>query len=414
MNLITDVENFARGLEAKWSGWRVRLSAAVSDLENRVDPERFKIVIDLIERAHAQAEETLRTGRMPTGQHVPWELAHGLSLLDRLGDREALPRRPDELATRVLPDGSLLGCRQWELLDYRWTEALVAWLENLDHPARFNTTPALLTMPNDVVLAIAGDWGTGPFERNAPATLVAAVIGKIAPDYSFHLGDVYYAGTQSEEKNNMQAWPHGKSGAFTLNSNHEMYSGAKAYFAELERHFPRQQNTSYFALQNDHWLVIGLDSAYASDPLNLYMDGKLNRAQIDWLRGLPKDKAVIVMSHHQPYDIDGNKSTELYTQVVAALGSVPAYWYWGHLHNSIWYQPKAGMHGRCAGHGSIPYGVASELGGKANVVWYETQKAGDRNYPERVLNGCMKVVLSGDTITEQFIGEDGSARWPRA
>jgi hypothetical protein len=364
----------------------------------------------MLRQAHAQAQQVLSGGPIPDVR-VPWELSHGLELLNQLGDRKALPKTPGELPTRVLADGSLLGCRQWELLDFRWTEALVAWLENLDEPAQFGTTPALITIPNDVTLAVAGDWGTGPFEHNAAATRVTEAIKSGAPDYTIHLGDVYYAGTKAEEKKILRDWPRGKLGAFTLNSNHEMYSGAKPYFTALQNDFLLQQGTSYFALQNDHWLIIGLDSAYASDPFNLYMDGDLNQPQIDWLRALPKNKSVIVLSHGQACDIDGKKKTVLYDQVVKALGAIPAYWYWGHLHNAICYVERDGLHGRCVGHGSIPYGVAAQLEGNANVSWYEKQLAGDSNYPLRVLNGYMKVALSGTSITEQFIGEDGSVRW---
>jgi hypothetical protein len=410
MDILAVIEDIFFRLRNLWLGWRGRMRAALAKMQKKLDPHRYQAILEMLEQAHAQAQQVLDGGPVPETR-VPWELSHGLELLDQLGDRKALPKTPAELATCVLPDGSLLGCRQWELLDFRWTEALVAWLENLDEPAHFGATPALITMPNNITLAIAGDWGTGPFERNAAATRVAEIIKNMAPDYTFHLGDVYYAGTKAEEKKILADWPRGKSGAFTLNSNHEMYSGAKPYFTALQNDFLLQQGTSYFALQNDHWLVIGLDSAYASDPFNLYMDGDLNQPQIDWLRALPKNKSVIVLSHGQACDIDGKKKTVLYDQVVKALGAIPAYWYWGHLHNAICYVERDGLHGRCVGHGSIPYGVAAQLEGNANVSWYEKQLAGDSNYPLRVLNGYMKVALSGTSITEQFIGEDGSVRW---
>lgn len=410
MDFFSYIKNAIHNLRNLWVGWKGRLRLALASLEQKLDPQKYKTILDLLRQAHDQAQQVLNGGPVPVA-HVPWELSHGLALLGELGGRKALPKTPEELPARVLPDGSLLGCRQWELLDYRWTEALVAWVENLEEPARFGTTPALVTIPDNAVLAIAGDWGTGSFEQDAPSARVANLIKSAMPDVTVHLGDVYYAGTKAEEQANLKDWPRGKLGAFTMNSNHEMYSGAKPYFAALERDFPEQQNTSYFALQNDNWLIVGLDSVYASDPLNLYMDGKLNQPQIDWLRALPKNKPVIVLSHHQAYDIDGKKIPLLYDQVVDALGRVPAYWYWGHLHNGICYVPRDGLRGRCVGHGAVPYGDATQLRGNANVCWYETQLAGDKNYPLRVLNGYMKIVLSGTSIAEQFIGEDGSVRW---
>jgi hypothetical protein len=94
-----------------------------------------------------------------------------------------------------------------------------------------------------------------------------------------------------------------------------------------------------------------------------------------------------------------------------ALGREPDYWYWGHLHNGICYAAQGGLHARCAGHGAIPYGNASELHGHSRVLWSETQNARDEAYPDRVLNGYVKVRLVGEGIIEEFIGEDGSVRW---
>lgn len=93
------------------------------------------------------------------------------------------------------------------------------------------------------------------------------------------------------------------------------------------------------------------------------MDGTLNPQQIDWMKTLPKRSRLMVLSHHQGFDISGHNPNGLYTQVCDALGRVPDYWYWGHLHNGIVYAEQGGLKARCAGHGAIPYGVTSELDG---------------------------------------------------
>ena len=141
------------------------------------------------------------------------------------------------------------------------------------------------------------------------------------------------------------------------------------------------------------------------------MDGTLNQQQIDWMKSLPKRKKLLVLSHHQGFDISGENKTTLYQPVCDALGRVPDYWYWGHLHNGIVYAEQGGLRARCAGHGAIPYGVTSELDGNERVLFSEVQNAMDDEYPERVLNGYVKVRLSGESIVEEFIGEDGSVRW---
>jgi len=56
-------------------------------------------------------------------------------------------------------------------------------------------------------------------------------------------------------------------------------------------------------------------------------------------------------------------------------------------------------------------GNASELNGHSRVLWSETQNARDEAYPDRVLNGYVEVRLVGESIFEEFIGEDGSVRW---
>jgi len=408
---FSGLTNALHEFEHKFMSWRERAHSALQRIEAKFGRAQHQAILDLLERAHRQAEQAIGGASIDPSEQVPWEFAHGLSVLGFKQGDDALPKTPEEFKTIVMKDGTLLGCRQWELLDPRWAEALVQWLEHVEHRADFATTPALVTMPNDVVLAIAGDWGTGPFETGAPSVKVAGLISAMAPDYSIHLGDVYYAGTGSEESNDMRGWPQGTRGSFTLNSNHEMYNGAFGYYADLKTLFPMQQNTSYFAMHNDHWLVIGLDSAYASDRFKLYMDGSLNGEQLSWLGTLPKGKRIIVVSHHEGSDALGNTRTALYAQVAGALGRDPDYWYWGHLHNGIVYAPSAGCRGRCIGHGAIPYGNASMLAGQPNVVWYETTLANDPNYPERVLNGLAKIRLSGDSLREEIIGEDGSVRW---
>lgn len=401
-----DLEEFASSLHIL----RERATNALSYIAARFGASHHDDIIALLTKAHEQAERAIATGEESGADEVPWELAHGLSALGLLNGATPLPQTPEEFPTIVMKNGRLLGCRRWELLDPNWSEAIVKWLEYIDRHDTFQNTPAIITIPNELVIAISGDWGTGTTEADAPARNVANSMSKVDADYTVHLGDVYYAGTDTDEQNHMSAWPQGKRGSFALNSNHEMYSGAFGYFAELKRNFPAQQGTSYFALQNDAWLIIGLDSAYHADRFKLYMEGEIDQTQRDWISTLPKNKRVIVLTHHEAFDPARNTKTSLYQQVRDALGRDPDYWYWGHAHNGVCYQPIAGFHGRCAGHGALPCGVASELVDNANVSWYETELAQDQNYPERVLNGFVKITLNGASIAEQFVGEDGSVR----
>jgi cholesterol oxidase len=388
-----------------------RVAAALSGLEERIGIDQHAAVMALLQKTHDEAERAIAAGPDKWHGHVQWEFAHGLSLTGKLDDRKPLPKNPDDLPTVVNLDGSLLGCRRWELLDPRWGECLINWVKHLELRAPFGAEPAMIAIPNDVNLALVGDWGTGDTEHHSGAMRVAGAVRALNPDFTVHLGDVYPAGTARDEINNMAAWPQGKLGSFALNSNHEMYDGGFGYFAELARNFPLQRGTSYFSMQNDHWIIAGLDSAYYSEKADLYMDGNLEKVQMDWLAAMPKGRKVMILSHHQAYDITGAEQTLLYAQVRAALGRDPDYWYWGHLHNVICYEAKGGFRGRCIGHGAIPYGYARELEENSLVNWVESELAGDADYPERVFNGFASVRLNGDQLTEQLFGEDGSVRW---
>ena len=145
------------------------------------------------------------------------------------------------------------------------------------------------------------------------------------------------------------------------------------------------------------------------------MTGNLNQGQIHWLKQVAAqagERKIIVLSHHPGLTETGSPMEPLWSQVRGALKNAgPAYWYWGHIHNAIVYNAQSGFRGRCTGHGSIPYGAASELA-VPQVDWYETKLANDPNVPKRVLNGFVYLGLEGSVLTEEFIGEDGGKRWP--
>lgn len=397
------VEALVRRIEARVQSAHERFAAEST-------PREQEAVHALLAELHQRAERGVAGERVSTRGI---EFAHGAHPLGLTEPGAApLARHKPWFPTRLDPDGQLFGFSKWELLDPDWSEALACWLVHLHHRAKFNDEPVTLTLPNRVKLGIAGDFGTGPWRLSAPSTKVARAMAAQGTDYTIHLGDVYYAGSAAESaKNLVDAWPFGARGAFTLNSNHEMYSGALPYFGATLRHFELQRGCSYFALTNDHWLVIGLDTAFDADPFNLYLDGKLGGRQLEWLSQLPKDKRTLVLSHHEGLDAKGSQPSKLYAQVVQALGRAPDYWYWGHLHDAIVYREREGMRGRCIGHGAIPYGTASELHGEAQVEWYETELAADPALPLRVKNGFAVVNLDGPELTEALIGEDGGTRW---
>lgn len=391
--------------------------------------------------AHQQAITVSQTGTAPAADPtVPHQLLLAQSALT--DDRDGVVGKLEAgVVVSVAPDGVIWGTGKYQNLDPGWTEALAVHLENVvtgNHA--FLTTPKKFTIPNAVQIGIAGDWGTGDWRtaaNPAPSSDVKNHMAFLQPDITVHLGDVYYAGTKDQEQHLLiSLWPRGSLGALTLNSNHEMYSGAKPYFdqALTSQTFSMgalpgptdPQTASYFVLENDDWVVVGLDTAYYANSVQLYIEGSLFAAggpqvQVDFLRQqVAKNKKVLLLTHHNGLVDDGSSTNALWAQVMSAFpaGKGPDYWYWGHVHAGIVYEPQAPQAGsqtqvqcRCSGHAALPWGLASELKNKPNVLWYETRSAKDPDIPQRVLNGFTVLYLDGPDITEVFYDENGGVAW---
>lgn len=331
-------------------------------------------------------------------------------------------------------DGSLVVHSDLAVADYCWVIAFLKYVllkVGYDQPHGFVKASGSIPIsgsPSTLTLALAGDWGSGPWDDPgqvypAKAVLAGMLATDPAPDFMVHLGDVYYAGTSAssdldpdEEKRYLtDLWKPGSLGALALNSNHEMYSGANGLFEALgDPLFAPQGGASYFAIELEDWLILGLDTAYY-DPSTLFMAGALTDSdQLDFISGLnPKDKRVLVLSHHNGLVYDGTLNQPLWGQVCGALGKQPEVWYWGHVHNGIVYsaQSAAGKTlARCCGHGSLPFGAAYGLqtpeGGTLPAVsYYAHTPLPDPQVPPqkyRVLNGFATLTLEKSKITERF------------
>jgi hypothetical protein len=234
--------------------------------------------------------------------------------------------------------------------DVRWALSLITWVGKLRPHGWLPLPDSARPMADTLRFAVMGDWGTGLYGGPRCAQ-------SIAQDGAFqgliHLGDVYYSGTMSEVRDNfLKFWP-GVNNALRLacNGNHEMYSGGYGYFDAILPEFG--QTSSGFALENTHWLIVGLDSAYADHDLANHQDA--------WLRGLvdaSPTKKLVLFSHHQPFshfDEGGEKLIEKLLPFLSA-GRITA-WYWGHEHRCVIYDrhPEWDFFGRCLGHSGYPY-----------------------------------------------------------
>ena len=403
------------------------ISSRIKAAWSQLTPDQQRQLGPGILSANQQAVTVAQTRKAPSTPAEPHHLLLANSALSNDSDG-VLASLDAGTVVAVGPDGVIWGTGKYEEFDPGWTEAFAVYLESLlplvggKHP--FITDPQVIPIPDDVQIGMAGDWGTGNWRtaaNPAPGTDVGNHMEILQPHLTIHLGDVYYAGTSDQEQHLLvNIWPKGSTGSLALSSNHEMYSGAKPYFAAISNiPFAMQKGCSYFALENANWVIVGLDSAYFSPEGGLYMDGLLgpdNGIQVQFLQQqAAKGKKIIVLTHHNGLTEDGGSATNLWRQVMSAFaaGIGPAYWYWGHVHAGVVYEPKApgNVLCRCIGHGALPWGQASELAGNPNVMWYENRSANDPDIPQRVLNGFAMLYLDGPNIREVLYDENGGVAW---
>lgn len=263
------------------------------------------------------------------------------------------------------PDGRAVWVR-FDRLDAGWIGSLLQRIKAVFKGRARRPAPQTQpdALPNTCRVALVGDWGTGLY--GAPAFRNWAA-GRNDLDAVVHLGDTYYAGTKSEIKKRLKAfWPVPEAANVQtlsrfLNGNHEMYSGGKAYF-DLIRNFPQavEQASSCFAMQNDHWLILALDTAWHGFAVEPMMhSGHLDKSQTKWLIDMVKgcgDRKVVLLSHHQPFHFPHDQNPEL-TSRLQALWDLDRvrFWFWGHEHYGVRYDRcQFGFEGRCVGHGGMP------------------------------------------------------------
>jgi hypothetical protein len=293
---------------------------------------------------------------------------------------------------------------------------------------------------NAVKIAVAGDWGTGTVE----AQEVASSMLQVHPDYTIHLGDVYYVGDVPEIEENCLGksangytgvkWPHGRQGSFALNGNHEMYCGGAAYFKvflpTLGPGDPvRGQATSFFCLETPCWRILAIDTGYNSVGLPILgalpwintrsfvgANCRLEDGLIAWLRGLRLQeniKPTLVLSHHQYYSaFDEQVYTLPAKQLAEFFPHQEVVWMWGHEHRMAIYDKFSNAaggglraYGRCLGHGGMPVSVSNprEINvSKAPLTFYD---ASTHNLSDGTLvgrNGFVLLTLDGYTLTFDY------------
>ncbi|RYF83811.1 MAG: metallophosphoesterase, partial [Chitinophagaceae bacterium] len=169
--------------------------------------------------------------------------------------------------------------------------------------------------------------------------------------------------------------PYGSQGSFALLGNHEMYSSGRSYFTQLLPYMgnyvpshDKDQQASFFCLENDCWRIIGLDTGYYSLKGWLGIKGNnkldLHDTQKEWLRNTVRlsddNRGLIFLSHHQcfsAFEDEFPKPAEFIASLLPAHKNV--IWLWGHEHwFSVYGANKlangATMYARCVGNSGMP------------------------------------------------------------
>jgi hypothetical protein len=286
-----------------------------------------------------------------------------------------------------------------------WIGSFFTWWKKIKLAKFISAPPDPEPMPgnpSDFRMAVLGDWGTGLYGAPLCAKSIEAEknIAKDGKGYKIlmHLGDVYYSGDDHEiQKQFLDLWPKNPNTVSrACNSNHEMYTGGHAYFKKTLPTFG--QKASHFAMQNDHWILCGLDTGYA--------DKDLAKDQAAWLRRIAQNRGsrkIILFSHHQPLSWIEEQHPQLTGKIGDLLSGHHIFaWYWGHEHRCVIYDRHDlwGLFGRCVGHSGYPYFRKNwtELGAKKDPDNANWMLLGKKNFAPggRALDGPNPFIGAGE------------------
>lgn len=239
-------------------------------------------------------------------------------------------------------------------------------------------TPQTIVLPPNATIALLADWGGD----NPAARHIASVAKRQNPNIAIHLGDIYYGGIASECETFLQLWPLQTNlnypeigippgSSLALNGNHEMYSGGEAYFNLVLKAFGQPQ--PFFCLENNHWRLIGLDSAYNDGRLKPSGPNDPMNAQWNWLVEILSrndGKKNILLTHHQPVsahtpEFDDSQQLRGDLATLLAMDGVGPNavfgWFFGHEHRcAIYKDAELAFNARLVGNGCIPHQVQTE------------------------------------------------------
>lgn len=305
--------------------------------------------------------------------------------------------------------------------DPRWVSAVfaMAWGKAVGkHP--FNPDPAVLDeeLRPDARFIVMGDWATGIDRalkvRDQIARELERGLERGLQQQVVHLGDVYYSGWKHEyESRLLEPWPVPQDqreliGSWTLNGNHDMYSGGHGYFDTClkDERFAPQGQSSWFRMDTPNWRIIGLDTAWKDSDLQEPQPQQV----AEWIASAGK-RRIMLLSHHQLLSAYSHGIPILGQRLAPVLsnGGIDA-WFWGHEHRCVLYEPTGGLeHGRCVGHGGVPeYMPRTEHDPyKPPSVWEFRGRKPKLGQPWNTF-GFAVLDFDGPNIEVRYVDEDGN------
>ncbi|WP_125483781.1 metallophosphoesterase family protein [Edaphobacter aggregans] len=362
--------------------------------------------------------------------------------------------RIQQVATQAPPDAKfprLLAFLQF----WKW---LLPYLRDFIHQdAPYQTYPngksgifSVAAPPGDgpMRIAVAADWGTGTLE----AETVAENMKASSPHYTLHLGDVYYMGEAVEIAENCLGvatknytgvlWPTCSLGSFALMGNHEMYSGGQGYFTTFlttlgllapDKTVRDPQSASYFCLEAEHWLVLGLDTGYHSGGVPAFtaipglnsipffnVDARFDDKMLAWLKQTmdilqaksSTKKPILLLTHHQPMSSFEHAFKKPVKQLaeLGFLNGQEFVWLYGHEHRLTVYEKQTlgnGLTGypRCIGHGGMPVEITKLSQPDSKIRFYDPrQHPIDQEDPNTKVgyNGHIVLLFDGTKLTIEY------------
>lgn len=299
--------------------------------------------------------------------------------------------------------------------------------------APFNEAPAEYDgLAENARLVVVGDWGTGlPRARDVAAHMQERIGEALAGSrqvHVLHLGDVYYSGLETEDQRRfLDLWPvtqeQSDAGvtSWSLNGNHDMYSGGFGYFGTLlrdprfrDQRSPDGKPTSFFRLRSPSWDFIGIDTSWDSDVTSAGKVAVLQDPQGRYVTAVAAESSrkLVLFSHHQlvsVYDKPDIGSTLSAKLAQVLNGNRITAWWWGHEHRAITYEAAGGVrHPRCLGNGGVPVlpDAAPPAGSKPAITWHSTRTVREDSQ-ERTRFSFAVLDLQPDRIEVEYVDDDG-------